>query len=88
MVSGEARPVRASEKITGLGTPSAKRRALPWRSPKKEFYTSDNNTVDIGGMPPGEHKVTITLVDATHQPYPGQSKTVKFTIPQGASQPH
>jgi len=24
--------------------------------------TSDSNTVDIGGMPPGEHKVTIELV--------------------------
>ena len=50
--------------------------------------SSDNNTVDIGGMPPGEHKVTIDLVDATHKPYPGQSKTVKFTVPQSASAPH
>jgi hypothetical protein len=43
--------------------------------------SSDNNTVDIGGMPPGEHKVTIELVDAMHQVFPGQSKTVKFTVP-------
>jgi len=50
--------------------------------------TSDSNTVDIGGMPPGEHKVTIELVDATHRVYPGQSKTVKFTIPQSASGSH
>ena len=49
---------------------------------------SDNNTVDIGGMPPGEHKVTIALVDPTHQPYPGQSRTVKFTVPKGAAPPH
>ena len=49
---------------------------------------SDSNTVDIGGMPPGEHKVTIELVDATHRVYPGQSKTVKFTIPQRASGSH
>ena len=50
--------------------------------------SSDNNTVDIGGMPPGEHKVTIELVDATHKGYPGQSKTVKFTVPKSASAPH
>ena len=50
--------------------------------------TSDNNTVDIGGMPPGEHKVTIELVDATHKVYPGQSKTVKFTVPKSASAAH
>jgi hypothetical protein len=50
--------------------------------------SSDNNTVDIGGMPPGEHKVTIELVDPTHQPYPGQSRTVKFTIPKSASHSH
>jgi hypothetical protein len=49
---------------------------------------SDSNTVDIGGMPPGEHKVTIDLVDATHRVYPRQSKTVKFTIPRRASGSH
>ena len=49
---------------------------------------SDTNTVDIGGMPPGEHKVTIELVDPTHQVYPGQSRTVKFTIPKAASDSH
>ena len=54
---------------------------LPWLWAE----TSDNNTVDIGGMPPGEHKVTIELVDPTHQVYPGQSKTVKFTVPKGAT---
>jgi hypothetical protein len=47
--------------------------------------TSDSNTVDIGNMPAGEHKVTITLVDPTHQAYPGQSRTVKFTVPERAS---
>ena len=49
---------------------------------------SDSNTVDIGGMPPGEHKVKIELVDATHQPFPGQSKTVKVTVPKSASAAH
>ena len=49
---------------------------------------SDLNTVDIAGMPPGEHKVKIELVDAAHQVFPGQSKTVKFTVPEGASHSH
>ena len=46
---------------------------------------SDLNTVDIAGMPPGEHKVLIELVDANHEVFPGQSKTVKFTVPKTAS---
>jgi hypothetical protein len=46
---------------------------------------SDINTIDIGEMPPGEHKVTIVLVDPMHEDYPGQSKTVKITIPKRAS---
>ena len=46
---------------------------------------SDLNTVDIAGMPPGQHKVRIDLVDANHQAFPGQSKTVKFTVPNVAS---
>src|SRR5678815_3938356 len=52
---------------------------------------SDLNTVDIAGMPPGEHKVLIELADANHEVFPGQSKTVKFTIPNvpsGAAHPH
>ena len=57
---------------------------LPWAWAD----SSDNNTVDFGGMPPGEHKVTIELVDATHQTYPGQSRTVKFTIPKSAAHAH
>jgi hypothetical protein len=46
---------------------------------------SDLNTVDIAGMPAGEHKVTIELVDANHKPFPGQTKTVKFTVARTAS---
>jgi hypothetical protein len=42
---------------------------------------SDNNTVDIAGFPPGEHKVKIELVDANHNVFPGQSFTVPFTVP-------
>jgi len=46
---------------------------------------SDSNTVDIAGLPPGDHKVRIDLVDANHNVFSGQSVTVKFTIPQGAT---
>jgi hypothetical protein len=49
---------------------------------------SDMNTIDLAGMPPGPHKVGIELVDANHEVFPGQSRTVEFTIPKGASHPH
>jgi Family of unknown function (DUF6130) len=42
---------------------------------------SDNNTVDIAGLPPGAHKVKIELVDANHNAFPGQVVTVTFTVP-------
>ena len=43
---------------------------------------SDNNTIDVAGLPPGPHKIRIDLVDANHETFPGQSKTVTFTIPE------
>jgi Family of unknown function (DUF6130) len=46
---------------------------------------SDNNTVDIAGLPPGEHKVKISLVDANHKVFPGQVVTVNFTVPVSAN---
>jgi hypothetical protein len=46
---------------------------------------SDNNTVDIANFPPGPHKVTIRLVDADHNPIPGQEVTHSFTIPERAA---
>src|SRR5262245_5611356 len=46
---------------------------------------SDINTIDMAGLPPGPHKVKITLVDAGHVDFPGQSKTVEFTIPARAT---
>ena len=52
---------------------------------------SDNNTVDIAGMPPGQHKVLIELVNADHQVFPGCatcSQTVTFTVPESKSRPH
>ena len=41
---------------------------------------SDINTIDVAGLPPGPHKILITLVDANHEPFPGQSKLVTFTV--------
>lgn len=49
---------------------------------------SDNNTIDIANLAPGEHKVRIVLVDATHNPYPGQEVTLRFTIPEGVPVSH
>ena len=42
---------------------------------------SDNNTIDIAGLPVGQHKVRIELVNANHQIVQGQTKTVTFTLP-------
>jgi hypothetical protein len=42
---------------------------------------SDNNTVDIAGLPPGEHKVKIELVDSNHNVFPGQVVVLNFTVP-------
>jgi hypothetical protein len=49
---------------------------------------SDNNTVDIAGLPPGEHKVKIELVDSNHNVFPGQVVTLKFTVPESAGKSH
>jgi pimeloyl-ACP methyl ester carboxylesterase len=49
---------------------------------------SDNNTVDIAGLPPGPHKVTIQLVDANHDIIPGQVVTRSFTIPDRGTTAH
>jgi hypothetical protein len=52
---------------------------------------SDLNTVDLAGMPPGQHKVKIELVNANHQVFPGCetcSQTVTFTVPESKSRPH
>ena len=49
---------------------------------------SDNNTIDIAGLPPGQHKVKIDLVDPNHNVFPGQSRTLTFTVPEGAAHSH
>ncbi|MBV8114279.1 MAG: hypothetical protein JO300_06025 [Silvibacterium sp.] len=55
---------------------------LPWHWAD----ASDTGTIDIKDLPPGQHKVRIDLVDGNHQIFPGQSKTVTFTVPDTA--PH
>jgi hypothetical protein len=42
---------------------------------------SDNNTIDIAGLPPGQHKVKIELVDPNHNVFPGQVVMLTFTVP-------
>jgi hypothetical protein len=49
---------------------------------------SDNNTVDIAGLPPGRHTVKIELVDPNHKAFPGQTRILTFTIPEGALRAH
>lgn len=40
---------------------------------------SDNNTIDIAGLPAGEHTVRIELVDPNHKIY--ETKYVKLNLP-------
>src|SRR5262245_57011331 len=42
---------------------------------------SDNNPTGIAGLPPGQHKVKIELVDANHNAFPGQAVTLTFVVP-------
>jgi uncharacterized protein DUF6130 len=48
---------------------------LPWHW--GDF--SDNKTIVVVGMPPGQHKVLIELADPQHHIFTGQ--TVTFTVP-------
>ena len=50
---------------------------LPWHWAD----TSDNNTIDLVGLPPGQHKVLIELVNPEHRVFTGQAVTVTFTVP-------
>ena len=49
---------------------------------------SDDNTIDVAFLTSGKHKVTIQLVDPTHQPVPGQVKVLEFTVPDLAGSHH
>jgi hypothetical protein len=46
---------------------------------------SNLNTIDLAGVPPGPHKLVVELVNANHEVFPGQSKTVTFTVPKPTS---
>jgi hypothetical protein len=50
---------------------------LPWHWAD----ASDNNTIDVVGLPPGQHKLLIELVSAEHHVFAGQGQTVTFTVP-------
>lgn len=49
---------------------------------------SDNNTVDVAGLPPGKHKVRIQLVDPNHGVFAGQTVVHEFVVPAGAATGH
>jgi len=49
---------------------------------------SDINTIDLAGVPPGPHKILIELVNANHEVFPGQAKSVTFIVPKGTSRSH
>ncbi|MBW8770939.1 MAG: hypothetical protein JF589_14380 [Gemmatimonadetes bacterium] len=44
---------------------------------------SDNNTIDLAGLPAGPHRVKLTLVNPNHEPFPGQSRTIAFNVKNG-----
>ena len=49
---------------------------------------SDSNTIDIAGLPVGPHKIRIELVNANHQIFAGQTKTLTFTLPVAVAHEH
>jgi len=52
---------------------------------------SDTNTIDIAGMPPGQHKILIDLVNTNHRVFPGCAtcrQTVTFTVPDSTKMSH
>jgi hypothetical protein len=49
---------------------------------------SDNNTIDVAGLPPGKHKVTIQLVNSNHEVIEGQTKEIEFIVPPHSGRHH
>ena len=49
---------------------------------------SDNNTVDVAGLPPGKHKITIQLVNANHEVIKDQTKVLEFIVPTYSGSHH
>jgi hypothetical protein len=61
---------------------------LPWGWVEA---TGDNNTISVAGLPPGQHKMLVELVDANHHVFAGCAEctqTVTFTVPATSSHPH
>ena len=61
---------------------------LPWGWVEA---TGDNNTISVAGLPPGQHKMLVELVDANHHVFVDCAecrKTVTFTVPATVSAPH
>jgi hypothetical protein len=60
---------------------------LPWGW----VEANDVNTISVAGLPPGQHKMLVELVDAQHHVFAGCTEcrqTVTFTVPEGTSHPH
>jgi hypothetical protein len=60
---------------------------LPWGW----VEASDNNTISVAGLPPGQHKMLVELVDASHHVFAGCAEcrqTVTFTVPETTAHPH
>jgi len=49
---------------------------------------SDNNTVDVAGLPPGKHKVTFQLVNPNHEIIQDQTKVIEFIVPPYSGSHH
>jgi len=61
---------------------------LPWGWVEA---TSDNNTISVAGLPPGQHKMLVELVDANHHVFAECAEcrqTVTFSVPETASHSH
>ena len=61
---------------------------LPWGWVEA---TPDNNTISVAGLPPGQHKMLVELVDAAHHVFAGCAEckqSVTFTVPEGAPHQH
>ena len=61
---------------------------LPWGWVEA---TGDNNTISVAGLPPGQHKMLVELVDANHHVFAECAEcrqTVAFTVPEGAPHQH
>jgi len=48
----------------------------------------DNNTISVAGLPPGQHKMFVDLVNSEHHVFPGCTEckqSVTFTVPETAT---